>query len=71
VVSATGEVNADLDRTGSNDGISWIDLFARGDIAINGAPAPCLSGSPGPGASRFLDVALPRIQSGHAIDRED
>ena len=36
VIGATGEVNADLGLIGSNQGISWIDLFARGDIAING-----------------------------------
>ena len=36
VINATGELNADLGLTGDNDGVSWIDLFARGDIAING-----------------------------------
>jgi hypothetical protein len=36
VIGATGELNADLGLTGDNGGVSWIDLFARGDIAING-----------------------------------
>jgi hypothetical protein len=36
VIGATGELNADLGLSGSNEGISWIDLFARGNIAING-----------------------------------
>jgi len=36
VISATGQVNADLGQLGSNEGISWIDLFARGNISING-----------------------------------
>ena len=36
MIGATGELNADLGLGGDNAGISWIDLFARGDIAING-----------------------------------
>jgi hypothetical protein len=36
VISATGELNADLGLIGDNTGVSWIDLFARGNIAING-----------------------------------
>jgi parallel beta-helix repeat protein len=36
VISPTGELNADIGLSGDNDGVSWIDLFARGDIAING-----------------------------------
>jgi hypothetical protein len=36
MISTTGELNADLGASGDNDGISWIDVFARGDITING-----------------------------------
>ena len=36
VISSTGRLNADLGLSGDNDGTSWIDLFARGNITING-----------------------------------
>src|SRR5262245_21229817 len=36
LIGATGQLNADLGLLQNNEGISWIDLFARGNITING-----------------------------------
>lgn len=39
-INASAELNADLGlNNSSNEGVSWIDLFARGNIVINGDDA--------------------------------
>jgi hypothetical protein len=35
-ITGAAEINADTGSTGGNDGTSWIDLFARGNITISG-----------------------------------